>query len=147
MRLFFQSEYVSRIAGTSTVVGTDACRAPAPPVPLDALTLNVTCIVSIAHVTRGCGVNSGQAAPGASDVNETVPEPACHIVTAPPAATWIKFAFTKPVPIDPETVDGAVDEAFCAKPLTSIRLPRCDGSSSAMSVHVDDELPVLENVR
>jgi hypothetical protein len=110
-------------------------------VPPVALTLNVTCIVSIAHVTLGVGVNPGQAAPGASDENETVPEPACHIVTAPPVPTWIRFAFTKPVPIDPDTVDGAVDDEFWAKPLTSIRLPRCEGSSRAIRVHVDDEFP------
>ena len=86
-------------------------------------------------------VNPEQAAPGASDEKLTVPVPARHSVTAPPAPTWSKVALTMPVPspIVPLTEAGAVALAFCANPLTYTTLASRDGSSIATRVHVDHE--------
>jgi hypothetical protein len=135
-----QGVYVSRIAGTSTVVATDACRAPAPPVPVGEFAMNRTCIVSSAQVTTVLAWNPGQAAPGASEEKLTLPLFACHSVTTPPAATWSSIAFTTPdpSPMVPDTDAGGAAVELCAKPLTSIRFASFDGSSSATSVQVEN---------
>src|SRR5689334_4380031 len=91
------------------------------------------------------GVKLGQAAPALPDETLTVPVDANHSVTEPPPPTERKSPFTIPVPSPtvPLTDVGGAGVPDWAKPLTSIKLVRCDGSSSPVRFHVENEPPLV----
>src|SRR5580765_5681368 len=129
------------MVGTSTSVATDAERAAAPPVPLGAVRVKRTRIVSSVHVMLAVAGKFGQAAHGALEEKLAVPDVDRHSVTAPPLPTARSIPFTKPVPspIVPLSDAGGVAVVDCAKPLTSTRLVSFSGSSIPTTVQVENE--------
>ena len=137
-----QNVYVNRIAGTSISAAIDADRAEAPFVPLGAVIVKRTRIVSSVHVMLPLGGKFGHAVVLGVDEKLTVPLFGRHSVTAPPFATDNSSPFTTPLPspIVPLTDAGGAPFEVCAKPLVSTMLVSLDGSSIPTSVHVENAL-------
>src|SRR4051812_34681221 len=137
---------VSRVAGTSITVVSEALREP--PFAVDVI-VNETCIVSRLHVWCAVVATFGHAPPAASEANDAVPLVMRHSVAAPPVPTSRNSPlpmFDAP-PMTPCTDVGAVAAVFCAEPPTSTMRVMCEGSSKPRSVHVDQELPARLTTR
>ena len=109
-----QNVYVNRIVGTSTSVAIEAERAPAPPLPLGALTLKRTRMVSSVQVMLPVGAKFGHGVVPGHDEKLTAPPAPFHCVTAPASPTVSSSPLTRPLPspIVPLTDTGGVAVAF-----------------------------------